>query len=139
MLDLGTRRAAARAFVLPALLAGCADAFTLFDAPPPEEEAARIRITADYTFLPGEVEVPVGGKVIWTNDSLVLHRILSDPLPTQDPASPGAPGPFQCREVPPGGSYQCVLVAPGTYRYTCPDHASVGMAGRIIVRKKGSP
>jgi len=138
MLESGTRRAAARAFLLPVLLAGCADAFTLFDAPPPRAAAARIRITADYTFEPGELEVSAGSRVIWTNDSLVPHRISSDPAEVEDVASPAAAGRFQCREIPPGGMYECVLSAPGSYRYGCPDHASVGMAGRIIVRQWGA-
>jgi plastocyanin len=128
-----------RGLALPLLFAGCSPALMFFDAEPREEGIVRIRITADYTFEPKEAVAVAGDRVIWTNDSPVEHRISGDPRPVEESDVPGESIPFRSTRIPPSESYQRFFSVPGSYTYFCPDHGSVGMTGRIVVRRRRAP
>lgn len=76
----------------------------------------------DYEFRPSDLIVPVGATVVWTNTTTsTLHTV------TADDAS------FDSGNLDPGGSFSMVFNTPGTYRYHCVYHESIGMVGSIVV------
>jgi len=78
---------------------------------------------AGVKFTPASLKVKVGTKVTWTTTE--YHTV--------DSGEPGKPdgGPLKA----PGGfkTYSYTFDKAGTYKYFCTPHASVGMAGEIVV------
>lgn len=137
MRDRLVRQAPAGLFIACALalLAGCKAGFALYDSPPHVEGTTRIRITPKYTFEPQEVEVTSGDTVVWVNESPIVHRVSDDPRWASGVGFPDGADPFDSSGIQPGGGYSRVPTVPGVYTYACPEHAQLGMTGRIVVKK----
>lgn len=81
--------------------------------------AAQVSIT-DATYLPGDVVVGPGQRVVWKNTGAAVHTVTSDT------------GVFDSGSMAPKATWE--LAAPataGTYPYTCTFH--VYMKGRLVV------
>jgi plastocyanin len=79
---------------------------------------------ATNKFEPATLTVKAGTTVTWTADG--YHSANSGTPPTVD-----AKGPIQA----PGGftTYAVTFKTPGTYKYFCVPHGSLGMTGQIVV------
>ena len=75
---------------------------------------------SQFTFVPPTVAVPVGTKVIWTNQDKVNHSIISDT------------GIFSSNPLKLGDSFSYTFTTPGTYSYHCGYHSY--MTGVITVK-----
>ena len=67
----------------------------------------------NFSFNPGDLIVPVGTTVEWTNNGGTSHTSSSD----DDVWDSGVLGP--------GGSFEAVFEAPGVFAYHCNIHASM--------------
>jgi plastocyanin len=79
---------------------------------------AAVRI-ADLAFRAGELRVPVGTRVRWTNEDRVQHTVTAND------------GSFDSGLLDPGDTFDRVFDRPGTYAYHCTPHPF--MLGRVIV------
>ena len=84
--------------------------------------AANEVVIDDFNFGPTELTVPVGTKVVWTNDDSDPHTVMSaaDPKLLKSPP------------LDTGDLFAFTFDKPGTYRYFCSIHPR--MQGTIIVR-----
>ena len=104
-------------------LGGCGtdeaeDATATTQTPAPFIVTVKIR---DLAFDPRHVEVAVGGSVIWANDDITQHLIVST-----------TPNVIDSPLIGKAGSYTRSFATPGKYRYYCNIHNS--MKGEVIVR-----
>lgn len=76
----------------------------------------------NFTFNPGEIAVPVGAKVVWTNRDDIPHTVAS-----ADGAAALHSAPLDS-----GDTFAFVFMKPGTFRYFCSIHPK--MVGKIVVR-----
>ncbi len=73
---------------------------------------------ADFAFTPGEVSVPVGGSVVWTNNDDQPHTATSA-------------GAFDSGSIQPQTSVTVAFVTAGTFAYICSFHPF--MTGMVVV------
>lgn len=95
----------------------------VFGASLPLASAASTTVeTQDNKFVPDPITVNVGDTVIFKNTGQLPHT-----AETKD-------GTFNTGNLNPGQSKQVVLSKPGTIKYICLYHESVGMVGTIEVQ-----
>jgi len=80
----------------------------------------------DFTFSPGNLAVPVGSTVTWTNEDTAPHQVFSDAS-----GEMAAGGLFQSESLPRGATYSFTFTKAGTYPYHCNIHPT--MKGIITV------
>jgi len=80
----------------------------------------------DECYIPYEVTVGVGGKVIWNNDDTAAHTV------TSGTPSPGPNGIFDSSLFMSGASYEFTFDEAGEYDYYCMVHP--WMVGKVIVQ-----
>ena len=90
---------------------------------------------AATTFVPSQVDIAVGDRVVWTNRSGSSHTVTFqngvDLHPDCNPLlGVGCQGP--------GAIAQHTFTGPGTYPYFCKIHRSSGMTGVVVVAAAGS-
>jgi plastocyanin len=73
----------------------------------------------NIAFEPAEIDVPVGGVVVWVNGDGVDHTTTADE------------GQWDSGVVASGESFEFTFDEPGTYTYTCLIHAQ--MQGSVVV------
>ena len=124
------------ALLLPALaLAGCGFGGAAY-APTAQKGAATVSM-ALTSFQPAEVKVHVGDTVLWRNSSLVTHTVTADPARAQKPgdaALPGGAQAFDSGDIAAGQIFSHTFATPGTYRYFCMHHESLGMVATVVVQ-----
>jgi hypothetical protein len=79
----------------------------------------------DYQFIPATLTVPVGTKVIWTNNGPSIHTVTSDT------------GIFNSGNIPVGQKWNYTFNVAGSFPYHCAIHAS--MHGTITVTGANQP
>jgi plastocyanin len=84
--------------------------------------AATQVIIDDFRFGPAALTVPVGTKVVWTNDDSDPHTVTSEADPKLLKSPP----------LDTGDSFAFTFDKPGTYRYFCSIHPH--MQGIIVVQ-----
>ena len=84
--------------------------------------AANEVVIDDFRFGPAVLTVPVGTKVIWTNDDSDPHTVTSEADPKLLKSPP----------LDTGDSFAFTFDKPGTYRYFCSIHPR--MQGTIVVQ-----
>lgn len=90
-------------------------------------------------FVPGKVTIKVGQTVEWNNNAATLHTVTAKPdaaINKADVSLPAGAQPFDSGFMPPGQSFSYTFTVPGTYRYFCIPHESLGMVGEVVVRPK---
>jgi plastocyanin len=70
-------------------------------------------------FIGGDLTVPVGTEVTWSNNDIEVHTATSDSQV------------FNSGDLEPGKSFSFTFTAPGTYTYSCEPHP--WMTGTITV------
>jgi plastocyanin len=95
-----------------------------------------ITMTNDMTFEPAKLKIPVGTTVRWQNRSKDTHTVTDDPKRAKDRKDvefPKEAKPFDSGEIKPGDAYTYTFDVPGTYKYVCVPHETMGMTGEIEV------
>ena len=100
-------------------------------------------MTASQKFEPSELTVAVGEEVSFANDSKEAHTVTAYEGDLGEGAAYFASGGFGSEEearsdlsgglIDPGDVYTVSFEEPGTYRYFCIPHESVGMVGTVVV------
>jgi len=107
------------------LLAGACAAVFIVGSPAPVN-AADVAVTINnFAFTPGTITVPVGTRIVWTNQHSFTHTTTSD-------TSVWNSGPLTT-----GQSFSFTFTQPGTFAYHCSIHPS--MHGTIIVLPPPTP
>lgn len=75
----------------------------------------------DYKFEPAAMTIAPGTIVTAVNDSTTAHTWTSDT------------GVWNSGNINPGASFSFTFATPGTYKYECSYHYSLGMIGTITV------
>jgi plastocyanin len=113
-------------------------AFSAFAASARAAQTVRVRIPAARTaFEPKEVTIKVGDTVEWTNRSVVMHTVTCDPAKPKDKTNVALPTdaqPFDSGEMGEDAVFKHTFKSPGTYKYLCVEHESMGMVGAVIVQ-----
>jgi plastocyanin/uncharacterized membrane protein len=122
-----------------ALLVGLLEAGACFAQENEPTQTVIVRMTDDFTFQPSRVVVHVGDTVEWQNTSGVPHTVTADarraPEGKEVVLPPGA-APFDSGKIAPGNSFRHTFTVPGTWKYICVPHATIGMAGEVIVKPR---
>ena len=93
-----------------------------------------------HSFDPASVTIQQGQTVQWHNTTIVPHTVTCDPKlakKREDCMLPEGAMPFNSGDV--GPDFQYPFSLPGTYRYFCIPHETVGMIGEVIVRPTTKP
>jgi plastocyanin len=98
------------------------------------------RVTMDnrLQFLPDTVRVSVGGVVVWSNTSDIVHTVTADPARAANPETvrlPAGAVPFDSGGLVPGDAFAHRFDRAGEYRYVCLPHELAGMVGVVIVEE----
>lgn len=86
---------------------------TTASAPAAQSAAAAKVDIKGFAFAPGNISVPVGTTVTWTNDDSVAHTVTAND------------GSFQSGNLDAGKSFSFTFNKPGTYTYHCEYHANM--------------
>ena len=100
---------------------------------------AKTAVTVDATnslrFVPASVCLKAGGTITWKSVSDIFHTTTDESALAANPANaelpPGATG--WNHPLNPGTSFSLKLTVPGTYKYFCIPHETLGMLGQITV------
>lgn len=84
-----------------------------------------VKATATNKFEPASLKVKKGAKVTWTAEG--VHTV------TSGTAAAGADPKGPMKSALPFQTYTVTFDKPGTYKYYCQPHASLGMEGEIVV------
>ncbi len=98
---------------------------------------AKVEMTDQLKFVPGQVTIHPGEAVQWKNVSVYTHTVTADPSWAAKPQNvqlPEGAKPFDSGKIPPGKTYQHTFTIPGTYRYFCSPHQDSGMIGEVVVK-----
>ena len=98
--------------------------------------APTVSLTDANRYEPASITVPKGATVTWKNVSSVPHTITTDQSKAanmSDASVPSGAQPWDSGSVNGGQSYSHTFDVPGTYRYFCLPHESLGMVGTIVV------
>lgn len=97
-----------------------------FAIPPismPESETAGVETflaeISDFAFMPSEIKIKAGMKIVWTNKDATSHTVTSDT------------GVFSSNLLNQGQSFEFIFTEKGTYHYYCVPHPF--MKGTVIV------
>lgn len=103
-----------------ALVAGVAALGTA--APGPSQSGVTVRL---FQFTPGQIEVPAGTRVTWTNQDDIAHTVTSGTPERREDR-------FDAALAGKGATASVELREPGVYPYFCNRHQS--MRGEIRVK-----
>ena len=87
-------------------------------------------------FEPAEIRIRKGDSVQWRNRSIVRNSVTCDPAKAKKPESVALPAgarPFDSGLVGQDVLFTHRFTVPGTYRYFCIEHETMGMIGTVIV------
>ena len=128
-MGIAPRSRAGRQAAAAALLAPLAAApFFLISGSASAQEGNKVSATVDNKFDPATINVKAGDEVTWTNAGGAHTVTGGENAP--DPASPiGNNNLFD-----PNATVKVKFDKPGTYKYFCQPHLSVGMIGEIVVK-----
>lgn len=124
---IAIKRAALALAMAGGLIAGAAIALRVADPAPSARAApghALMNAVAihNFSFGPTALTVPVGTKVVWTNNDDDPHTVTSDTDAT----------PLKSPPLDTGESFAFTFDKPGTYRYFCTLHPH--MRGTVVVQ-----
>ncbi|MFI5270652.1 MAG: cupredoxin domain-containing protein [Candidatus Saccharimonadales bacterium] len=98
-------------------------------ATPAQIAPAAVSIT-DSGFVPATVTIKVGQAVVWTNDAVTSHFVISDdPVPLKA----GEPQPNSVQSIKPGDTYSYVFNQAGSYGYH--DTIDPSFQGTVVVKQ----
>ena len=121
------------------VLAGCLST----DKSPPEQLIPNPAATVSmkwHSFDPKTVTIQQGQTVQWHNTTFISHTVTCDPEMAKkagDVILPAGATAFDSGRI--HKDYQYTFTVPGTYRYICIPHESMGMIGEVIVQPATKP
>jgi plastocyanin len=89
-------------------------------------------------YEPAKVTIKAGETVEWLNNGDVVHSVTAVPADASranDVALPRGAATFDSGFMPPGSTFDYTFTVPGTYRYFCVPHETLGMVGTVVVKK----
>ena len=101
-----------------------------------------VRMTSGLKYEPAELTVKAGDTVHWRNTAIMHHTVTADPAiakKAQDVSLPAGAAPFNSGNIDPGKGFDYTFSVPGTYRYFCIPHESLGMVGVVNVQPPDQP
>lgn len=136
--SIARRRSALALLAAVMGLAACASDGPAY-GPPDKDAAAVVELTSTLAFRPETVTIRQGQTVEWRNQSLLTHTVTNKAGKAADPTDVSMPAGAQhfSAEVPSGQVFRHAFTVPGTYRYVCLPHESLGMRGTVIVEPAG--
>jgi plastocyanin len=93
-------------------------------------------MTDAYQYQPASLTVPKGATVTWTNTGSEQHTVTTDSSKAISKPNASIPSGAQAWDsglINAGQSFSRTLDTPGTYKYVCTLHESLGMLGTITV------
>ena len=85
---------------------------------------------------PTSLAVPRGASVSWQNAGQTTHTVTADPskaINKADAVLPTGAEAWDSGSVAGGQSFRRTFDVPGTYKYFCLPHESIGMLATVIV------
>jgi plastocyanin len=102
---------------------GCkSDSGNPYGSNPPSNIPPNTVVMSSSLFNPATITVQRTTTITWRNDDGAVHTSTSD--------STG----WDTGDIPPGANRTTTFSTPGTFRYHCTYHRSMGMVGTIIVQ-----
>ena len=89
------------------------------NSPRPTATSAEVKID-NFSFGPGELTVPVGSTVTWTNRDDIPHTVVS------------TDGVFKSKVMDTDEKFSFTFTKPGTFPYFCSIHPK--MTGKVVVQ-----
>lgn len=108
-------------------------AATAFPAVATQAGEAKVGTTNNLKFDPANLTVAAGTKITWTNTGGGYHTVTGGEN-TPDPNNPIGRGVIDTE----GKTYSVTIDKPGTYKYYCEPHLSIGMVGTVTVTAAGA-
>jgi plastocyanin len=95
-------------------------------------------MTSANRFDPDTVTIKSGETIQWLNTASSAHTATfnpaaGSPLVAQNVALPEGVATFDSGDVEPGKTWSHSFTTPGTYKYMCIRHASLGELGMVTV------
>jgi plastocyanin len=100
------------------------------------EPAYSVTMNDSNRFQPASLTVPRGATVSWNNAGQTTHTVTADPakaINKADAALPAGAEVWDSGSVAGGQSFSRTFDVPGTYKYFCVPHESIGMIATVIV------
>ena len=99
------------------------------------QSAVTVDATNSLKFVPASVCLKAGGTITWKNVGNIFHTTTDEASLAASPSDAALPsGASSWNHVlNPGQSFALKLTVPGTYKYFCIPHESLGMLGQITV------
>ena len=99
------------------------------------QTSVTIAASASLKFTPSAACLKAGGTVTWKNTGNISHTTTDEPSLAASPADSKLPaGATGWTHVLAGGAtFSLKLTVPGTYKYFCIPHETLGMVGSITV------
>ena len=134
-----TARIAIILFALLAMVVGFLEADRVVHWPdesssaPEAQEVAVTVVMRNFRYVPEEIRVPVGTRVVFVNEDEVPHNVVH----SAGQRVGTAPSLFESPVLQPGEQWSFVFTEPGEYSFLCTvsAHQLMGMVGRIIVEE----
>src|SRR5712691_9010300 len=104
--------------------------------PTSQPQAFNVNMTDANQFQPATLSVPAGATVTWTNAGAVQHTVTDDPskaVNAADASLPAGAAALASGPVNGGQTFSHTFITPGTYKYFCIPHESLGMRATITV------
>lgn len=98
--------------------------------------ATTVQMTDALKFDPATLTSPRGSTVTLRNTSQTVHTVTDDPSKAANKADaelPAGAQPWDSGLLNPGQTFTHTFDVPGTYKYFCTPHETLGMLGTIIV------
>jgi len=95
-----------------------------------------VNLTDAMKFDPATLTVTKGTTVTWRNSSQMVHTVTDDPAKASnkaDAALPSGAEAWDSGDLNPGQTFSHTFDVPGTYKYFCIPHETLGMTATIIV------
>jgi plastocyanin len=102
----------------------------------PTQASASVNMTDANQFQPTTLSVTAGTTVTWTNSGTVQHTVTDDPtkaVNAADASLPSGVAAWDSGPVDGGQTFSHTFTTPGTYKYLCIPHESLGMVATITV------
>ena len=95
-----------------------------------------VTMTDANVFQPATLSISTGTTVTWTNTSAVQHTVTADAskaINAADVSLPAGVAAWDSGPLNPAQTYSHTFTTPGTYKYVCIPHESIGMVATIVV------
>jgi len=98
-----------------------------------------VKMTSANRFDPDAVNINNGETIAWQNAATSAHTATfnpaaGSPLIASNVLLPEGVATFDSGDLEPGKTWSHTFTTPGTYKYICIRHASLGELGTVIVK-----